>query len=363
MRTETYIGILAGGKGTRFWPISREKKPKQFLDILSSGKTLIQQTYERAKGFVEPKNIAIISASQYLNIIQEQLPEITNQQLLLEPIGRNTAPSVAYISFKVHKIDPDANIIILPSDHYIYPNENFYYTLNIILEGLQKHPDAIFTIGIQPTYPATGYGYIQFIKDDDNISPDKYYKVKTFTEKPALEIAKQFLNSGEFLWNSGMFVFKAEGIINNFKKYMPDLYELFMNHYNNFNTPKEVEAITDIYSKCLSISFDFGIMEHAEKVFVIPSKFQWSDVGTWKALYDISTKDENKNVVQLNEYFIDSSYGNLLVSNVRDKFYAIKDLNDFILVDTEDALLLIPLSEDQFVKKIIKKLQKNNKYV
>ena len=364
MTEQTYIGILAGGKGTRFWPISRAKKPKQFLDILNSGKTLIQETYDRAKGFVKEENVRIITDIAYDKIIKEQIPEIKQEQLLLEPIGRNTAPSIAYMAFKIHKINPNANIIILPSDHYIHPNADFYYTLNIILEGLEENHNAIFTIGITPTYPATGYGYIQLIKDpEETVSQDKYYKVKTFTEKPVLEIAKKFLASGEFLWNSGMFVFKAGAILEKFKKFMPDLYELFHSHYEAFNTAEEAKAISEIYSKCLSNSFDFGIMEHADEVFVVPSKFQWSDVGTWKALYDISEKDENNNVIQMEETMIEDSKNNLFVSNVKNKFYAIKGLQDFILVDTEDALLLLPLSEDQFVKQIVKKLQKANKYV
>ncbi len=353
----TYVGILAGGKGTRFWPASTEAKPKQFLDILGTGKTLIQQTYDRVRNFLpEEKNILIVSGNAYKNLIKEQLPELADEQLVLEPVGRNTAPSIAYAAFKIHKQNPEGVLIVLPSDHFIAPDKDFHHTLNIVLQGVQENPDAIFTIGIKPTYPATGYGYIQFLNSEEEISTDKYYPVKTFTEKPSLEIAKQFLASGDFLWNAGMFIFKVSAVLENFKQFMPDLYELFSDIYDDLNTPDEPKAIAQLYAKCLSNSFDFGIMEHAKKVFVVPSKFAWNDVGTWKALYDISEKDPAGNVIMLENHLTDTE-NSLLVSSVKDKIYAIKGLKDYIFVDTEKATLILPLTDEQGVKEIVKQVQ------
>ncbi len=353
----TYVGILAGGKGTRFWPASTEANPKQFLDILGTGKTLIQQTYERVQKFLpHEKNILIISGSQYKSLLKEQLPDVSEEQLILEPVGRNTAPSIAYAAFKIHKQNPEGILIVLPSDHFITPDKDFYHTLNITLQGVQENPDAIFTIGITPTYPATGYGYIQFVNPEEEISTDKYYPVKTFTEKPSLEVAKQFLASGDFLWNAGMFIFKVSAVLEKFKKFMPDLYELFSEIYDKLNTPQEAEAISHLYAKCLSNSFDFGIMEHVKEVFVVPSKFTWNDVGTWKALYDISPKDREGNVIMLENALVNTT-NSLLVSSVKDKVYAIKGLDNFIFVDTDKATLILPLDDEQGVKEIVKKVQ------
>jgi len=258
-----YVAIMAGGIGSRFWPMSRTAYPKQFLDILNTGKTLIQQTFERYKKLVPEENIFIITSAEYVPIVKEQLPNVKDENILGEPSRKNTAPCVAYISFKLLKKDPDANLIVAPADHMITEPLEFIKTSKKALDFVD-HINAFVTLGIKPTYPNTGYGYIQH--DTIAVATD-IYKVKTFTEKPNAELAQTFIASGDFLWNAGIFIWKVKNIITAFEKYLPEMYEVFAAEKENFNTEKEKEAIEQIYPQCTNISIDFGIMQKMESLF------------------------------------------------------------------------------------------------
>src|SRR6187399_1561758 len=288
-----YVAIMAGGIGSRFWPMSRTAYPKQFLDILNTGKTLIQQTYERYKKLVPEENIFIITSAEYVPIVKEQLPNVKDENILGEPSRKNTAPCVAYISFKLLKKDPDANLIVAPADHMITEPLEFIKTSKKALDFVD-HINAFVTLGIKPTYPNTGYGYIQH--DTTAAAPD-IYKVKTFTEKPNLELAKTFIASGDFLWNAGIFFWKVKNILTAFEKYLPEMYEVFVAEKDKFNTKDEAAAINEIYPQCSNISIDFGIMEKADNVYVIPASFGWSDLGTWNSAWENMARDYFENAV------------------------------------------------------------------
>src|SRR5215510_5559964 len=295
-----YVAIMAGGIGSRFWPMSRTAYPKQFLDILNTGKTLIQQTYDRYKKLVPEENIFIITSAEYVPIVKEQLPAVKEENILGEPSRKNTAPCVAYISFKLLKKDPNANLIVAPADHLITEAAEFIKTSKKALDFV-NHINAFVTLGIKPTYPNTGYGYIQH--DTISAAPD-VYKVKTFTEKPNLELAKTFIASGDFLWNAGIFFWKVKNIITAFEKHLPEMYEVFAAEKDKFNTPEEAAAVEAIYPQCTSISIDFGIMEKADNVYVIPASFSWSDLGTWNSAWENMDKDYFSNAVAGNNVMI-----------------------------------------------------------
>jgi mannose-1-phosphate guanylyltransferase len=287
MNNNTYVAIMAGGIGSRFWPKSRVSLPKQFLDILNTGKTLIQSTYERFAEFVPAENIYIVTSDDYTEIVKEQLPTISVENIVSEPSRKNTAPCIAYISFKIENINPDATLIVAPADHLILDNPGFKETCEKAIDFINGK-DVLVTLGIKPTYPNTGYGYIQH--EADSVA-DNVYKVRTFTEKPNLELAKTFLVSGDFLWNAGIFIWNVKTIINKFEQLQPELFDVFTAEKQTFNTEQEKAAITRIYPLCSSISIDYAIMEKADNVFVIPSSFGWSDLGTWASAYDNLEKD------------------------------------------------------------------------
>ena len=271
---------MAGGIGSRFWPMSRTNFPKQFLDILHTGRTLIQSTYDRFAKFIPAENIYIVTSVQYKDIVHKQLPGLPEENILCEPSRKNTAPCVAYISYKLRQINPKANLICAPADHLIMEPEAFE---KACLDALQftSNIKALVTLGIKPTHPNTGYGYIQH---EPFAVSDNVYKVKTFTEKPDLELAKTFIASGDFLWNAGIFVWEVRNIIKAFELLLPEMHDVFDSEKANFNTPAEEEAIERIYPQCVNFSIDYGIMEKADNVYVIPASFGWSDLGTWKAL-------------------------------------------------------------------------------
>src|SRR6188768_3992622 len=273
--------------------MSRTAYPKQFLDILNTGKTLIQQTYERYKKLVPEENIFIITSAEYVPIVKEQLPNVKEENILGEPSRKNTAPCVAYISFKLLKKDPDAKLIVAPSDHLITEASEFIKTSKKALDFVD-HINAFVTLGIKPTYPNTGYGYIQH--DTTAVAPE-IYKVKTFTEKPNLELAKTFIASGDFLWNAGIFFWKVKNILAAFEKHLPEMYEVFAAGKDKFNTKEEATVINEIYPQCSNISIDFGIMEKADNVYVIPASFGWSDLGTWNSAWENMTKDHLENAI------------------------------------------------------------------
>lgn len=350
----TYVAIMAGGIGSRFWPLSRVSHPKQFLDILGTGKTLIQQTFERFAKLVPVENIYVITANEYLDITHHQLPHLPKENILGEPFRKNTAPCIAYISFKLHQINPDASLIVAPADHLILQEENFLDVCREAL-GFVNHFNALITIGIQPAYPNTGYGYIQH--EGIEAAPS-VYKVKTFTEKPNKELAKTFIASGDFLWNSGIFVWQIKRGIYAFQKHLPEMYELFASEEEKLNTEEEKAVIEEIYPQCTNISIDFGVMEKADNVFVIPASFGWSDLGTWNSAWENMEKDYYENAVAGNNVIVfDASK---CVVHVPDKkLVVLQGLEDYIVADTKDVLLICQKDKEQEIKNYVAEVKRN----
>jgi mannose-1-phosphate guanylyltransferase len=350
----TYVAIMAGGIGSRFWPLSRVSHPKQFLDILGTGRTLIQQTFDRFTKFVPLENIFVVTANEYLEITQEQLPRLPKENILGEPFRKNTAPCIAYISFKLQQINPDASLIVAPADHLILNEEKFQEVCKEALDFTNRH-NALVTIGIQPTYPNTGYGYIQH---DGREAGPSVYKVKTFTEKPNKELAKTFLASGDFLWNAGIFVWKVSSIIQAFQKHMQEMYEMFAAEQEKLNTSREREAIDEIYPQCTSISIDFGVMEKANNVYVIPASFGWSDLGTWNSAWENMEKDYLENAVAgKNVIVFDTTRCVVHVSG--DKLVVLQGLDDYIITDTKDVLLICQKEKEQEIKDYVTEVKRN----
>jgi mannose-1-phosphate guanylyltransferase len=345
---------MAGGIGSRFWPASRTNYPKQFLDILNTGKTLIQATYDRFAAFIPAENIYVVTSNEYINIVKKQLPQLPLQNILGEPSRKNTAPCIAYISYKLHQLDPQASLIIAPSDHLILDPVAFNKVCLEALGFVREH-NALITLGIKPTYPNTGYGYIQY--EQQTVS-DNVYKVKTFTEKPNLEQAKMFIATGEFLWNAGIFVWQVKNIITAFEKNLPEMYDVFESEKSHFNTTEEGRALQRIYPLCTNISIDFGIMEKADNVYVIPSSFGWSDLGSWNSAWENLEKDYMHNA---------SGGGNVIVFDTQrcmiqapsDKLVVLQGMEDYIVVDTNDVLLICKREKEQDIKEYVAEIKRN----
>lgn len=354
MNKHHYVAIMAGGIGSRFWPMSRTNFPKQFLDILNTGKTLIQATYERFAAFIPAENIFVVTSLEYVNIVKKQLPKLPLQNILGEPSRKNTAPCIAYISFKLQQMDPNASLIVAPSDHLILDPIGFNKVCLEALSFVNKH-NAFITLGIKPTYPNTGYGYIQY---EQHGVTDNVYKVKTFTEKPNLELARTFLASGEFLWNAGIFVWQVKNILAAFEKYLPEMYDVFAAERDKFNTTEEAAALQHMYPLCTSISIDFGIMEKADNVYVIPSAFGWSDLGTWNSAYENLEHDYLDNAVAgANVIVFDTN--RCVVHTPDDKLVVLQGLEDFIVVDTKDVLLICKKEKEQDIKEYVAEVKRN----
>ncbi|NML20021.1 mannose-1-phosphate guanylyltransferase [Pseudoflavitalea sp. G-6-1-2] len=354
MNKHHYVVIMAGGIGSRFWPMSRTNYPKQFLDILNTGKTLIQSTFDRFAAFVPTENIYVVTSGEYVNIVKNQLPDLPLQNILGEPSRKNTAPCVAYISFKLMLLDPNATMIVAPADHLILDNIAFNKVCFEALSFVTKH-NALITLGIKPTYPNTGYGYIQY--EQHEVS-DNVYKVKTFTEKPNLELARTFLASGEFLWNAGIFVWQAKNIVAAFEKHLPEMYEVFAAEKARFNTPEEHVALQEIYPLCTNISIDFGIMEKADNVYLIPASFGWSDLGTWNSAYENLGKDYFGNAVAGDQVMVFDTH-NCMVHTQSDKLVLLQGMEDFIIVDTSDVLLICKKEKEQEIKEYVAEVKRN----
>lgn len=349
-----YVAIMAGGIGSRFWPYSRTEYPKQFLDILNTGKTLLQWTFERFLQFIPQENIFIVTHQHYVSKVQEQLPGLPLENIVAEPSRKNTAPCIAYISHKIHKQDPKANIICAPADHLIMDPMAFTSTCLNALMFVQKN-SALITLGIKPTRPDTGYGYIQH---ETQQVADNVYPVKTFTEKPNLELARTFLQSGDFLWNAGIFVWNVKTILTAFKTYLPEIDELFEQSTSVLNTPEEKKTIETIYPQCSSISIDYGIMEKADNVYVIPSNFGWSDLGTWASAYENLDRDDAGNAVQgKNVMLVDAT--NCMIKAPQDKLLVVQGLDEFIVVDTSDVLLICKKENEQQIKEYVAEVKRN----
>lgn len=345
---------MAGGIGSRFWPMSRTNYPKQFLDILNIGRTLIQSTYDRFAKFIPKENIYVVTFEDYADIVAEQLPELSKANILCEPSRKNTAPCIAYVSYKIHLLNANANLICAPSDHLITDDNAFIKICNEALK-FTAHIKGLLTLGIKPTHPNTGYGYIQYepLAVGENI-----YKVKTFTEKPTVEIAKAFIASGDFLWNAGIFVWQVKNIIKAFEKLLPEIHEVFDAELNNFNTDAEKEAIERIYPLCVNISIDYGIMEKADNVYIMPSSFGWSDLGTWASAFQNLEKDYLENaVVGDNVMIIDAT--NNLVHASNKKLILLQGLNDYVVVDTKDVLLICKKDKEQEIKEYVAEVKRN----
>ncbi|HEX8278344.1 MAG TPA: mannose-1-phosphate guanylyltransferase [Segetibacter sp.] len=360
MNKNHYVAIMAGGIGSRFWPKSRVNFPKQFIDILNIGKTLIQFTFERFEQFVPKENIYVVTTIEYAGIVKEQLAGISEANIVAEPCRKNTAPSIAYISFKIMQNNPEATIIIAPSDHLILDNISFQDTCKKAIEFVENK-NALVTLGIKPTYPNTGYGYVQH---EAEAVQDNVYKVKTFTEKPNLELAKTFLLSGDFLWNAGIFIWKVSTIIENFEIHESEIYELFATDKEKLNTSEEKDAIERIYPLCSSISIDYAIMEKADNVYVIPSSFGWSDLGTWTSTYDNLEKDYLGNAIAGDKVMvIDSTQ--CMIAAPHEKLLVLQGLNDFIVIDTTDVLLICKKEKEQEIKEYLAEVKRNigDKYI
>ena len=354
MNKHQYVAIMAGGIGSRFWPISRTNHPKQFLDILGTGKTLIQQTFDRYKKLVPVENIFVITAQEYVATVKEQLPETPAENILAEPSRKNTAPCIAYIAFKLMQKDPDALMIAAPADNLILDTDAFVQTATNAFKFVD-HINALVTIGIKPTHPNTGYGYIQH--EIPEAAPN-VHKVKTFTEKPNLELAKTFISSGDFLWNAGIFTWKVKNIISAFEKFLPEMYEVFAAEKDKFNTPEEDEAIERIYPQCTNISIDFGIMEQADNVYVIPASFEWSDLGTWNSAWDNMDKDYFQNAVAGNNVMVINSE-NCMIHVPDNKLVLLQGLDNFIIVDTKDVLMICHKEKEQDIKEYVAEVKRN----
>ncbi len=354
MNKNYYAAILAGGIGSRFWPQSRTSYPKQFLDILNTGKTLIQSTFERYASFLPPENILVITVEEYVDIVKEQLPDIDAANILAEPSRKNTAPCIAYVAFKLIQKNPEASLIVAPSDHLVLDNDGFE---KVAVKGLEfaAHMKALVTLGINPTYPNTGYGYIQH---ESMAVADNIFKVKTFTEKPNIELARTFISSGDFLWNAGIFIWQVKDFLRAFELYQTEMYEVFAAGQQYFNTLEEQKALTRIYPLCTNISIDYAVMEKANNVYVIPSSFGWSDLGTWNSAYENLEKDYLGNAVAGdNVMIIDAT--RCMVSASHNKLLVLQGLDDFIVVDTEDVLLICKKDKEQQIKEYVAEVKRN----
>ena len=350
--SNNYCVIMAGGIGSRFWPLSRTSKPKQFLDILGTGRTLIQQTYDRFTKIIPIENFLIVTNAEYKSLVMEQLPDLTENQVLLEPMRRNTAPCIAYANFKILKSNPDATIVVAPSDHLILKEDKF---LEVVKEGLEfvTDKDALLTLGIHPSRPETGYGYIQINELKNPKETEGINKVKTFTEKPDLEMAKIFYESGEFFWNAGIFFWSLKTIMNAFDKNLSEINAHFSDGMDVLNTPEEQSFIDKIYPSCKNISIDYGIMEKAENVYVYCTDFGWSDLGTWGSLYEHSKKDDNANAIigSENVFIYDSK--DSIVNVPSNKLVVIQGMDDYIIVESDNILLICKKEDEQKIKQFV----------
>ena len=342
-----YAVIMAGGVGSRFWPVSTPENPKQFHDMLGTGKSLIRQTYDRLARLIPRENILIATNEKYKSLVLEHLPETTSAQLLLEPAMRNTAPCILYSAMKIHDLNKDAVMIVAPSDHFIEKEEEFVQNVETAFRECQRS-DVLMTLGIKPTGPNTGYGYIQFEKDSGEIK-----KVRDFTEKPNLENAKKFLAQGDYVWNAGIFIWSARSILDSFKGNLPQMFDLFTRGQGLWNSVEESGFIQKNYADAQNVSIDYGIMEKAENVFVMPTDFGWNDLGTWGSLYDKLDKDGSGNaLVGGRGLFLDAAQN--MVRTKDSKKVVIQGLQDFIVVETDDTLMIFPKDQEQQIKEVSK---------
>jgi mannose-1-phosphate guanylyltransferase len=346
MNKNYYAILMAGGVGSRFWPVSTTDFPKQFHDMLGSGDTLIQKTFSRLSKLIPVENILILTNERYNGLVLEQLPMVKQKQVLLEPAMRNTAPCILYASLKIQKLNPDAVMVVAPSDHWIEDEDEFSRNLQQCFDFCQKE-NALMTLGIQPTFPNTGFGYIEFDKSDSN--PIK--KVNQFREKPNYETAKSFIDAGNFLWNGGIFIWSVKSITEAFEKFQPQMNALFQQGLESYNTHNEKKFIDDNYAKAENISIDYAVMENAKNVYVLPATFDWNDLGTWGSLHEKLDKDDQNNAVVNATVILENASNNIIRADGK-KLIIIDGLDDFIIVDKDDVLMIYPKSKEQDIKRI-----------
>ena len=351
MNKNYYAILMAGGVGSRFWPVSTQDFPKQFHDMLGTGDTLIQKTFNRLANLIPKENIFILTNERYNDLVFEQLPEVTKRQVVLEPAMRNTAPCILYAALKIQKENEDAVMIVAPSDHWIEDEAAFTDNVQQAFDFCSKN-DSLMTLGIQPTFPNTGYGYIEY----NPTSNDDIKAVNQFREKPDYETAKEFIAQGNFLWNAGIFMWSVSSVVNAYKKNQPNLYQLFEKGIEVYNTDFEDDFIRDNYGKAENISVDYAIMESSKNVFVLPATFDWNDLGTWGSLYDKLDKDENNNAVVNSRTLTEDASGNMIRTKA-DKIVVVDGLQDYIIVDKDEVLLIFPKTKEQDIKKVLQKVK------
>lgn len=358
MNPNFYVVIMAGGIGSRFWPYSRNNQPKQFLDVLNTGQTLLQMTANRFRNVCPIENIYIVTNTTYVPLVKEQLPELADEQILAEPVRRNTAPCVAYAAYKIKQKNPRATMVVAPSDHAIFHETEFVQTIETALQEAEKG-DKLITLGIRPNRPETGYGYIQYIKEPGAT----FKKVKTFTEKPQLELAKTFLSSGDFVWNAGIFIWSVQAITNAFENHLPELAEIFDDCPDCYYSPKEDEFVRSAYSQSKNISIDYGIMEKAENVYVVLADFGWSDLGSWASLHEIRGKDENNNAIDGNAVLFDVK--DCMIKSDGEHLLVVQGLQGYLIAQCDDVVIICNKDDEARFREYVNevKAQKGEKYL
>lgn len=353
----TYVIIMAGGVGSRFWPYSRKSHPKQFLDVLGVGKSLLQLTYHRFLSLCSSENIYIVSNQDYYDLIKKQLPDLTDDQILLEPNQRNTAPCIAYASYKIAKKNPNAVTVVTPADHAVFMEDDFIKSCKTAVDFAEENGHMV-TIGIKPSRPETGYGYIQFVESDDPVK-----KVKTFTEKPQLELAQTFLESGDFVWNAGIFIWNVKTIAEAFDRFLPEISETFSVIADHYYTTEETQKIAWAYARTKAISIDYGVMEKAENVYVVLGDFGWSDLGSWSSLHEYHDKDHNNNVIDGNAMLYESN--DCIVRAPKNKLVVVQGLEGYLIADCEDVLMICNKDDEKKIRSIVNdvKSEKGEHYV
>lgn len=351
MNKNHYAVIMAGGIGSRFWPVSTNSFPKQFHDMLGAGQTLLQKTYSRLLQFILPENILVLTNEYYNDLVKSQLPQISEQNIVLEPCMRNTAPCILYASMKIYQRNPNALMIVAPSDHWIEKEDDFRKDIQRCFEICQEQP-YLMTLGIPPAFPNTGYGYIEY----DKSAPTDVKKVMQFTEKPNYQLAKKFINQGNYLWNAGIFVWHTQTILSAFEKHQPQMFQLFQSGKNFYNTNEETEFIKQSYHLAQNISVDYAIMEPSDNIFVFLANFDWNDLGTWGSLHEKLSKDENKNAV-VNAQVLFKNSSNNIVRTDSGKIVIIDGLEDYIIVDKPSVLMIYPKKKEQLIKELLGEVQ------
>lgn len=345
MNKNLYVVLMAGGVGVRFWPYSRNAKPKQFLDVLGTGKTLLQSTYERFALVCLKENIFVVTHQEHAHLVHDQLPELQHSQILQEPMRKNTAACIAFASYRIHQLNSEAVVVVSPSDHLILKEEEFHETILKAAEQA-KEQDKLLTLGITPTRPETGYGYIQFL-------PDKKIakKVKTFTEKPELSLAKKFLESGDFVWNSGIFIWGVQAIVKAIGEHLPEMTEVFEEAKQFFHSPGEIQAVEKAYAQCKNISIDYGVMEKATNVYVCLGNFTWSDLGSWGSIHELSSKDDHNNVVKGKTLLYDTR--NSIIRSSPDKLIVAQGLNGYLVAEFGNVIIVCEKDKEEQFRKFV----------